>query len=74
MSAGQRWNLAAELSATAAELQTKVSARSGRNLSDPAVASALEKVQDALGLLGEAVAGLTTADDHEDDDGDATAS
>jgi hypothetical protein len=69
VSAGQRWNLAAELAATAAELQAKVSARSGRNLTDPAVVEAVAITTAALQDLGRAVAVLTTGDHHEDDDG-----
>lgn len=71
MSAGQRWNLAAELTKIGAELQQQASSRTSRNLSDPAVVEALELMGQAQETLGRAVAALTTADEHEDQDGDA---
>lgn len=69
MSAGQRWNFAAVLGAAASELQAQVSSRSGRNLTDPAMKDAIGHVDAALAELGLAVAGLATAEDHEEDDG-----
>lgn len=74
MSAGQRWNLAAELTATAADLQKQVSSRSGKNLTDPAMASAIERVKAAMVEVGAAVALLTTTVDDDDEAGDGAGS
>jgi len=69
VSAGKRWNLADELTKVGAELQQQATSRSGRNLTDPVMAEALELVAAAQVTLGRAVSLLVTADHHEEDDG-----
>lgn len=68
MSAGQRWNLANDLTAAGADLQAKVTSRNSRQLSDPVMVEALTEVRAAIGALGRAAAMLTTAEDEGADD------